>query len=425
MTGRGGTSRMLSWLPPAGLPRKLCTQTLISAFGLGFFLPGNVVFFTQYVGLPATLVGLGLGISSAIAILTSVPLARLADHFGTKQIWALCTFIDAVLYLAYPLVKSFPLFLIVVSCLAVSATTGGNARMAYSFNVVPRDQQVSTMAYVRSALNIGLAVGAAGTGLALAQDSNTLLALLPMTTGAVLLASALFTAYLPPESRAGSEGRPRPARANPFKSRALTDWAFVKLAGVNGIVGSFTTILNVTLPLWILEATDAPRSLIAILFLMNTLLVITLQVRAARGAGTLEGAIRLSRRAGILICATCLIALASGIVDGPIAAIVLMTLAYLVLTAGELFFASSDWGLYAKFSPRAMRGEYQAVWQLGGQVRSLVAPALFTWLAISHRPWGWAVIGGMVLGAGLLIRPLAQACKTYDDEPESSSDQVG
>ena len=124
MAGRGGPPWTTSWLPPAGLPRRLCTQTLISALGLGFFLPGNVVFFTQYVGLSATSVGVGLGISAAVAMVTAVPLARLADHFGTKQVWVLCTFLDAILYLLYPLAKSFPLFLVAICCLAVSATTG-------------------------------------------------------------------------------------------------------------------------------------------------------------------------------------------------------------------------------------------------------------------------------------------------------------
>ena len=60
---------------------------------------------------------------------------------------------------------------------------------------------------------------------------------------------------------------------------------FVVLAACNGVLSSNQVLLNVVVPLWLVERTDAPPVLLAWLFGTNTVLAVLLQVRASRGRG--------------------------------------------------------------------------------------------------------------------------------------------
>jgi MFS family permease len=412
-------SRLSKLLPPAGIGRRLCTQTLLYSIAVSVFLAGNVVFFTQHVKLQAAEVGLGLSIASGLAMLTAVPLGQVTDRVGAKRVWALTALIDAVTYLLYPFVSGFWLFLLVVCVISVSGSAGNNARMAYSFNALPRTLQVRTMAYIRTALNVGMTLGALGSGLVLAADNDKLLIALPLTTGVILLVNAGFIAAMPAAAAAATGGR---ERVNPFRSRALRDRPYVRLAAINGLLGSYSTLMNVVIPLWIVQKTDAPRALIAWLFILNTVVVVLFQVRAAKSADEFGGAVSLSVRSGYALAITCLLAAAAAWPGQVVLVIAFLILANILMTVSELWHSGGDWGLYSALSPRDNRGEYQAVWQLGTQLTNFLAPAVYTWLAVTNGPWGWFVIAVLMLFSAIVVRPAAARCTQIMEDTAPRSD---
>jgi len=66
-------------------------------------------------------------------------------------------------------------------------------------------------------------------------------------------------------------------------------------------------LLNVVVPLWLVERTDAPHTVLAWLFGTNTVMAVLLQVRAARGSETVAGSVRAVRRSALCFVASCAI----------------------------------------------------------------------------------------------------------------------
>src|ERR671920_1435516 len=99
--------RLTRMIGPTPLVRSLAGQSVISAFGEGAFLTGSAVFFTVIVGLSAQQVGLGLSCAALVRFAMSVPLGKLSDRIGSKQMWRLARGVEAVLYAAWPLLSGF------------------------------------------------------------------------------------------------------------------------------------------------------------------------------------------------------------------------------------------------------------------------------------------------------------------------------
>src|SRR5215203_1834406 len=94
-------ARLLRLAGPTSLVRRLSAQSVLSAFGDGVFLTGSAVFFTQIVGLSAAQVGLGLSLSGLATFVLAVPLGKLSDRYGAKRVWAISSFVEALLYVVW------------------------------------------------------------------------------------------------------------------------------------------------------------------------------------------------------------------------------------------------------------------------------------------------------------------------------------
>ncbi len=184
-------------LPANPIARRLSFQSILFAVGQGAFLTGSAVFFTHIVGLSASQVGLGLTIAGLASFAFAVPLGRFADKVGTKRLWAITSFIDAMLFLVWPWLEGFTQFVAMVVVLEVVGTAGYTAFGAYSLNVFSREERVRSQAFMRSALNIGFTLGALIGGLALATNSDTVIRWMPVLPAVILTVNALLITRLP------------------------------------------------------------------------------------------------------------------------------------------------------------------------------------------------------------------------------------
>jgi hypothetical protein len=128
-------------------------------------------------------------------------------------------------------------------------------------------------------------------------------------------------------------------------------------------------------------------------------MAVVLQVRASRGAETLQGAGAALRTAGATIAVAALLLAAAAVVDGLLAVAVLVVGAA-VLTVGELTQSAGAWGVSAVVPPEDRRGEYVGAFKMGGQLQQTFAPAGLTFLAIGTGGWGWLAIAALMLAAG-------------------------
>ncbi|KQZ75790.1 MFS transporter [Nocardioides sp. Root151] len=412
-------------LPDSALARRLSYQSVLFAIGEGVFITGNAVFFTQIVGLTAAQVGLGLSIAGLVTFVLSVPAGKLADRVGPKRIWSIGAVAGALLYLTYPWIHGFIGFVAIVCGLALVEAAGGAGRGAYTIDVFPREERVRSLAFMRSALNIGFTLGALIGGLALAMHDDDVIRAVPLFTAAILFVNAWLITRLPdaahdhpappaPPAEVVSAGADEiaPAVERPASTSALRNRGFVLLGLMNGVLGTNQVLLNVVIPLWLVTETDAPRTLLAWLFGTNTVLAVLLQVRAARGSETVDGALRATRLCAISFVLSCVLIMVTADTLSWVT-ILLIWLGHVTITGAELFQSAAAWGFMAELSDPDRRGEYQGAWRLGNQFTWIIGPAAYTWLAMHWGMSGWMLIAGLAVAASAIAHPAARSAERH------------
>ncbi len=397
-------------LPPTKLERDLALQCVLSAFATGSFLTGTAVYFTQIVGLTGAQVGLGMSIAGVVTLLLSLPLGRLSDHVGAKPLWAFGSLVEALLYFVWPMANGMASFVVLLAVLSAVGTAAMTGRNVYRIAVFPRDVRVRALAYMRSARNVGYTLGALAGGIALAIGTREAIMAVPILTGALLLLNAVMVATLPavdrPETLVARDDQSTPAPP------AWRNTGFVVLSACNGVLSSNQVLLNVVVPLWLVERTDAPHTLLAWLFGTNTVMAVLLQVRASRGSETVPGALRAVRLSGWSFVLSCLVISITHETVGWLS-IALIWLGHVTITGAELWQSASDWGFQSELSDHRRLGDYQGVWSLGYQAEPIIFPALFTFLALQWGPPGWAVIAAIAVTAAVVAHPAARAAERH------------
>jgi MFS family permease len=360
------------------------------------------------VGLSGSQVGLGMSIAGAVTLVLAIPLGRLSDKVGAKPLWAVASLFEALFYFAWPLSEGMWSFVALLSLTAALSTAGNTGRNVYRLAIFPRGpQRVRALAYMRAARNVGYTLGALAAGIALAIGKEAI-TLVPVLTGALLLLNAAMISVLP-TIRKTEETHSEGAEIGP---KAWRNRGFVVLSATNGVLTSNQVLLNVVVPLWLVERTDAPHTLLAWLFGTNTVMAVLLQVRAARGSDTVDGALRAVRRCAVCFVLSCAIIAITHDTVGWVS-IVLIWLGHVTITGAELWQSASDWGFQSELSDPRRLGDYQGIWSLGYQAEPILFPGLFTYLALNWGAPGWAIIAALAVLAGIVAHPAARAAQHF------------
>ncbi|MCO1596073.1 MFS transporter [Micromonospora sp. RHAY321] len=387
-------------LPPPGPARTLTLGTLVKTVGRGLWLVSSALFLTRSVGLSPTQVGIGLTISALAGVLASAPSGYLADRIGPRGAQVGGLIVAGTLTAGLITVRSFAAFLVVGAATALADAVERGARGALIAGAIPADQRVHTRAYLRATTNVGISVGAVLGGFAIAADTRAGYVALILTAAAASLGAAAVFLRLPTVA-------PVAAPTHGPRLVALRDRPFLVFTLLDGLMSMHFSLLTIALPLWIAGHTRAPAWMISALTLVNTVLVVLLQVRAARSAVTLPGAARASRRAGVAIALACVLFAASGALPTA-AAIGLLCCGSLVHVIGELWHSAAGWGISFGLAPADAQGQYQGTYGMGYELGKMLAPVVVTSLALGWGVPGWLLLGGLFLLLGALVPPVVR-----------------
>ncbi len=396
--------------PPSPLAGRLAGQSLLFALGEGTFMTGSAVFFTQIVGLSAAQVGLGLTIAGVAAFVAALPAGQLVDRYGPKRMWALSAAGQAGMFTLWPFIHGFTGYVAMACAMQVVGSLGGSAYGAYTIDVLPPQERVKSRAFMYSALNLGFTLGSLVGGIALAFDSNTVLEIVPWFTGVAFLVNAAAILRLPnaphddrtPEERKVKLPGPGPMRN--FGWLASTFFA--------GVLWTNQVLLNIVIPLWLVEETDAPRVLLAFLFGTNTVMCIFLPMLASRGIRNIPTALRAIRVSTAFFVVSCLITLATHDTVGW-KTIALVWLGHVTVTGAELYLSAASWSFEAELMDPRRRGEYQGAAEFSGTLGRVWAPALYTFLAMNWGAAGWLVIAAIGVVATIGLHPSVRAARRF------------
>jgi MFS family permease len=422
-SARPGFLRRL--IPPTPMSRRLATQSMLFSTGEGAFNTGSAVFLTQVVGMSAARVGLAITITGVAEFLFAYPAGRVVDRFGPRRVWALSTWGRAACFLALPFVGSFEQYLGVGLLFALTGSAGHSSNQAYVLDALPTKERIETQAYLYSALNVGFTLGAIIGGVSLAFDNLDVVRWTPLFAAVLMMTNGWWVARLPRAPHdlrvASGEARERLPGPGPLRNPG---WMLVTF--FNGTLWTNQVLLNIVIPLWLVEATDAPHVLLAWLFGTNTVLCIFLPAYTSRGVRNLQDALRFVWISTAFFVCSCLITMVTHSTAGLVT-VFLVWLGHVTVTGAELFVSGASWSFQAELMDPRRRGEYQGVGDVCRTLGSMWAPALYTFLAISWGSQGWLVIAAIVVVAAAGMMPSVRlaarfAARNFPAEPIADDD---
>lgn len=395
--------------PPLGpTVRPVAVSHFVTYLGDGLFYVCAALYFTRVVGLDAVTYGAALTASWVLAMVLSVPVGHLADRFESRAVAVTLLVVAGLSVCLYLVTSSVPLFFVGACLLAIATQGTQSARSALVSRSFPPDQVTRVRAVLISTANAGLALGAALGALVIAEDSDTAYRLafafdaLTFLFAALLLLKVPRARPAPGEDTADGPGeQPKKREGSPFQ--VFRDGGYVAVSVANALLMLHVPLIDVALPLWIVQETTAPEWTIAAVFVVNTALVVFLQYRLSLDITSIDAGLRSLRLAGLLLFAGMVLYSLSGAPSSPWAAAGLLLAAVSVLTFGEMRQTSSMNEISFRLVPGGRYGQYQGFFGMGSTVAEAVGPLALTWLLLTHGFWGWLALGALFLLVGLTM----------------------
>jgi hypothetical protein len=381
--------------------RRLLAASFTDALGTGLFLPLSVIYLTRIVGLSPARAGLGLTIAGFLAIAASPLSGTLLGRFDARMVVLGCFAASACGFLAYIAVGSFASFLGVAIVVQFASRMERPATAVLTLGVTPRAGQLDALAWQQSLRNLGYGAGGLLAALALLVHGKTPFVVLLAANAASYVVAGLLVLQLPavpppePRDRGGAGYR-----------EVVHDRAYVGLALLNVIMALHDSLLLVAMPLWIVTRTKAPLPLTGLLFALNTVLVVLLQVRATRNIAARGGITRSYRTAAVSFVLACTaFALAAG--APAAAATVLLVFALGALTSAEMVTSAGGWFLSVNLAPARGRERYLSVFKTSMAVQQAAGPVLVTTALTGWGRLGWLALASLLAAGTLASRRLA------------------
>ncbi|TCO35768.1 MFS transporter [Kribbella steppae] len=391
---------MRGLLPAPGPLRPLALATLLSRVGNGLLMTVSVLYFTRIVGLSIAQVGLGLTIAGLFGLLSAVPLGHLADRRGPRTLFVVLSLMVCGLSLLYLLVQTFWQFLVVSVVLTVIDRGAGAVRAALIAAITQGADRVAARAYLRAVTNIGIMAGAGIAVFALHFDTSTAYRLMFVLDATLSIVAAFVVLAVPRVA-------PQPKSDDGPVWVALRDRGYLAVAALNAGMSIQYAVLDVAIPLWVVDHTDAPRWTVALLLIINTVVVALFQVRSSRGIADPTTAARATRTAGLLLLAS-MVLFAGASWGNAALAIGLLAVGALVQVIGELLQSSGSFLLGFDLAADHAQGQYQGVWNTSMSISTMVAPTVLALLPLGLGAPGWVILGVWFALIGVLFPPVVR-----------------
>jgi hypothetical protein len=195
----------------------------------------------------------------------------------------------------------------------------------------------------------------------------------------------------------------RAADRAPGADRPWRDRGYLLFVLLDVPLGLDDSILNVGLPLWLVHRTRAPHAVVPAFLVLNTVLVVLLQLAVSRRTDGPRRAATTVGWYGVLLAGCCLV-LATATGGGPWSASLGMLLAAALVTLAELIRSVCSWELAVSLAPPRAQAAYLGVAGMSHSVQKSLGPLLLTGAVLTAGPAGWLALGAAVCGLGVVQR---------------------
>ena len=368
---------------------------LMNAFGNGLVVPFLLIYLHNEKGIGLGVAGLVLATNAGVSLVAGPVAGALVDRVGGKTMLTVALGFLTLGFAGYAFVESpWQGFL-------ASAVTGiGNgafwpAQSALLAGLITRDQRSATFAMQRVVMNLGIGLGGVAGGF-IASESFRALFLLDALTFVAYAAILTVFVHEPARREAHAE---RPGSYG----TVLRHKVFMALMAVNALyIGAGIAQLEI-LPAFAKNEAGVSERGIGWLFLINTLVVVLLQLPTTRLLG---GRRRMPFLAlmGVVSAAAWLLVPATGLWLSGAAAFALLAGAVAVFALGECLHGAVQPALVVDLADPRLIGRYMAISALSWQVGFTIGPAAGGALLAASPTGLWivAALGCLVAGAAAL-----------------------
>jgi MFS family permease len=355
---------------------------LVFRFGHGLYFPFSSIYFHNILGIPLSLVGIGLAVFAAAGVLSGLVAGPLTDRYGRKPVMLAALAGSSASFFAFSLVGGFAGYLVVSAAHGfVGWSMFEASRNAMVADVTPPGMRSRAYGLVRVGGNVGWALGPMVAGLvsAAAGGSGSVYPRLFVGTAVLTALVALVLAFAINESRPIVK-EPAEDGETPGRLRAaLSDGTLLVLLGVGVLLYYVFTQDWQALPVYAKNFVGVADGQIGFFLGANGLIVILFQLpvaylvdRGSRVVALLAGA--------VLFAASAVTLLLSESFLGIFVAFVLF------FTLGEMVLEVAGASLAAELAPTRLRGTYLALFGACFGVACGFSPIVAGALLEAHLP---------------------------------------
>src|SRR5260370_17965029 len=370
----------LFFSPPHPVPRMslYASSVFISSLGRGLWLPFALLYFHMVAGLPLPLIGLALTIGGLWSMAITSLAGTLVDRFGSRPLLVGGQIAVGACMLAFLLVHSFPLFLLVELLLATFQSVMDPAFNALVAELFPAEDRDWSFGFHRLASNLGLGLGGLFAGGAVSLGGTAVYHVLLVINA---LSTAISGSLLPGLVMPAHQRRSQADKATGERKRGgylavLRDRPFMGFVIIQATLCLCYMVMEIVLPPYALSNLHVPAWGLSMLYTLSTAMVVVLQMPLMRLL------MRHKRTHGInaggLVFAFSFLLFLAALVVPKVLLVPYLIVVMAIYTLGELLLSPSQVGLVMALAPEEMRGRYMAVSSLGSGLSGALPPVVFT-----------------------------------------------
>lgn len=186
-----------------------------------------------------------------LGLTAGIPLGRLADRRGPREVLIVIQLVQAVAIGSYVLVGRSLWAFVFVATICVAGMQGADAAKGALVGRLASEDPVGLRALVQSMSNIGISIGTLLAGFALAAGTHLAYQSLMLGDAASFLGGALLLLRVPRMAAVGD----RAAAAGRRQWLALRDRPYLALTAVNCVMALQYFVLAFAMPLWVIGHT--------------------------------------------------------------------------------------------------------------------------------------------------------------------------
>ncbi len=378
---------------------------LVFRFGQGLYYPFSAIYFHNILGIPLSLVGVGLACLAAASVASGLASGSLTDRYGRKPVMLVSLSGAAATFLAFAHVEGLAGYLTVsVAAGLFGSTMFDAARNAMVADVTPPERRSRAYGLVRVGGNVGWALGPMVAGFVSAAAGSSARIYPQLFTGTAILATVVMLCIAVGVKESLPVARGSAPGGRPFSGlgEALSDRSLVVLLASGVLLFYIFTQDWQALPVYAKNFVGVPDGRIGVFLGANGLMVILFQIpisylidRTSKIAALLAGAALFAASATTLL-------LTESFLGILVAFAGFFTLAEMVLdVAGN--------SLAADLAPVKLRGTYLALFGTCFSLSYGMSPIVAGTLLQARMPaliWTVQIIAAGCAAIGLIALAL-------------------